>query len=506
MNSAPTAAQLQYIHVLVSIAVLVIVVVIRSSSFSTALDAPALSAVFGTCAQGCLSSSFNLSLVPVTYGGTWIPDLTTQGIEPNPGPSHRAKHSVEEIVAVRNRLRPKAPPLGPMSRQPGPRQIVVTNAPPISRISAPRNKSRKSTYASGDPWNPRAEMIGYFQTLCDPERFPPVRLGGETMVPTGLTTLHSVSSFAASSTSVSIVVIPRVWNPLMFSQTGSAPYNYVSAGGFNASEVTTLQTLANSARVVSCKVKVYSTSSATSDNGALTVGLSPADRGFFGGSASFVSQELAPNFAATALSANSNQISLGGYPITTVLAGSADPTNLSTQGFNEFPSEDWTDTVPLKTGASIFWLPQDPNSMIFLPDRLRQTVVAQINAAGAPAGQPLNKSEIYDPFFVIGLSGLTATTSTFNVEVFLNLEYTVTSGANNVIETRPGCMNSIEQFSVAKKIGGNLQNYVEPDPEASLTDKLVGVGKSVLRSGVNRISEFVFGSSDVGKAITSLFS
>jgi hypothetical protein len=360
-------------------------------------------------------------------------------------------------------------------------------------------------------------MIGYFQTLCDPEKYPPVRLGGETMIPTALTTLHQVFTVAGGlSSGASFVVIPRAWNPLMVSPTQSSPYTYsstvsigggglnVSPAGFNPSSVATLQSLAASARVVSMKVKVYCTASATNDAGAVIIGLAPGDPSFYSNSGNTASLIGIPNSAVTSPSANANQVSTSGYPITTTLnSNSADALTNATQGFNEFTSEDWTDTVPLKNGASVFWLPQDPSSMIFSSDRIRQTMLEQYNSSGALAGTPINGTPIQDPFVCIGVTGLN-TASSFNIEVFLNLEYTVTSGASNVIETRPGAMNSIEQFGIAKKVGGTLNNTVEPDPEASLTDKLKAVGGSILKGGISRVSDFLFGSSDVGKAINNL--
>lgn len=359
--------------------------------------------------------------------------------------------------------------------------ISVTNAPPISR--APRQSGRSLKYATGESWNPRAEMIGYFQTLADPEKFPPVRLGGETMIQTALTTLHGIFPQVGTGTlNQSFLIHPRVWSPVLGSASVSAPYTYgASAGNFNAATVSTFQSLAAAGRVVSMKVKVYSTSSATADQGALTIGLCPADPDFLGNI-----------LTTTTLTGNANSVSSSGYPITA--------TALATQGFNEFSSEDWTDTIPLKDGAACFWLPEDPSSLVFEGGRVRQQLLTN-----ASTGAVLNKSTIYDPFVCVGVTGIT-TASTYNIEVFLNIEYTVTSGASNVVETRSGSMNTVQSFEIVKRLGGNLQNTVVPDPELSLTDKFLDLGKTVLKGGVNRLSEFVFGSSDVGKAVNNLFS
>jgi hypothetical protein len=366
---------------------------------------------------------------------------------------------------------------------------------------------KKMTNLAGSEFNPRADMTGYFQTLCDAEKFPPVRLGGETMVQTGLTTLHSVVPIGnGANTSFSVAVHPRLWNPVLISTSSAAPYTWgVASSGFPASTVTTLQSLAAAARVVSMKVKVYTLASATTDNGALTIGLCPTDPSFSNlnstGGVSVGVTGIAQT-AGTVSFTNINAYSQAGYPITG--AGT-----IGTQGFNEFPSEDWSDTLPLKDGAAVFWLPQDPYTLIFKSDRIRQSIEAAPVATGGTAQAlsvgTVNLSEIQDPFVCLGFTGIAAN-STINIEIFLNLEYTVTSGASNVIETKAGSMDSVQSFHVVKRVGGDLQNTVVPDPEASLWDKAKGVGKAMISGGLNRASEFLFGSSDVGKAVYSLIS
>jgi hypothetical protein len=327
------------------------------------------------------------------------------------------------------------------------------------------------------------------------------------MIQTGLTTLHTVVAIGVgSTTSQSIVVHPRVWNPILVSTSSAAPYSYGPAGGggFPASTVSTLQSLAAAARVVSMKVKVYTLASATNDSGALTVGLCPTDPSFSNLNQSGVVVPAVFGVAqvsGTVAFGSINAYSQAGYPITGL-------GTIGTQGFNEFPAEDWSDTMPLKDGAAIFWLPEDPSSLVFRNDRIRQSLEASPVATGtAQALQvgTVNMSEIQDPFVCIGLTGLTAN-STVNVEIFLNLEYTVTSGASNVIETKAGSMDSVQAFHVVKRVGGDLQNTVVPDPESSLWDKAKTVGKAMVSGGLNRASEFLFGSSDVGKAVYSLIS
>jgi len=359
-------------------------------------------------------------------------------------------------------------------------------------------------------------MLGYFQTLSDAERYPPVRLGGETMIQTALTTLHCVIPYSATTANASIIVHPRLWAPVLVSETpgatggyNQASYVYRTLGGWPSATRTTLAGLAAAARVVSMKVKVYSTSSATSDNGSLTIGLCPKDPYFLnnvevGG--------FTPSAPAAGSSATPGRTSSGGFPI----KGSDD----ATQGYVEFASEDWSDTVPLKMGASCFWLPEDPSSMIFDSARLRQEAVFVPNSSGTGQVPPnlnpengsiLTNNQILDPFVAIGLSGMTPNGgsgglpgSNLSIEVFLNLEYTVTSGASNVIETVAGAMNSVQAFDVVKKVGANLQNTVVPDPEGSLWDKAKHLGTALVKGGINGASKFLFGSSDVGNAVSDL--
>jgi hypothetical protein len=383
------------------------------------------------------------------------------------------------------------------------------NAPPRQRQQSQPSGGK---FLSGAEFNPRRDMIDYARTLCDPERYPPVRLGGETMVQTGLTTLHNVFSYtpASNATSASVVIHPRAWNPFLASVTSSAPYNYASTLGF-ATSFQTLQSLAAAARVLSCKIKVYTTASATNDNGAITAGLCPKDPGKLSTSASFVGQSAGDIIAANNASpVYQYNVSMSGYPInTSVVSGTGGALTgpLATQGFNEFASEDWTTTTPLKDGLSVFWLPEDPSSMTFSSDRLRPTL-EYVTVAGSPpviGSTPYLRTEIQDPFFCFGLTGLTANTAV-NFEIFLNLEYTVTAGASNVIETRAGTMSSTQSFGIVKQIGGNLQNTVEPDPESSLGQKLWNVGKAAVSGGLSRMSQFIFGSSDVGKAVEALWT
>jgi hypothetical protein len=368
--------------------------------------------------------------------------------------------------------------------------ISIRNAPPLAQ----------KQFLSGHAFNPRKDMIGYMQTLMDAEKFPPVRLGGETMVQTGLTTLHQVFAIPIpTGGNTSIVIHPRVWNPVLISATAAAPYQYTLGPPFtwNASTSLTLQSLAASARVVSAKLKIYTVASATADNGAIVAGLCPRDDGFFG-----PNQTSTQDPVASANLVDNYNVSSSGYPITNSAVGTSFGGFKASQGFNEFPSEDWTDTSPLKDGASVFWLPQDPQSLIFLSDRLRPQTISLTGATSFT--NTINASPIVDPFFCIAITGATVG-SIVNFEFFLNLEFVTTSGASSIVATETGSMSSVQSFGIVKQVGANLQNMVVADPEGSLADKAGRLGKTLLKAGVNRVSEFIFGSSDVGKAVNSFF-
>lgn len=419
-----------------------------------------------------------------------VPAIELVGIEPNPGPKSHSKVLLEEIRMAKGRPKkgnkvPKAPPMS-MSQP-----VVLTNRP------APRSKSSSGgTFLEGSKFNPRSDMAGYMLTLMDAEKHPPVRLGGETMVQTALAQLHTTFQYTTTvTTGTSVVIHPRLVNPFLLSVSTSSPYTYTvpSGSGFPSATVNNLQSLGSGARVVSCKLKVYTAASATNDNGVLIMGCSPRDDGF-GGNV----EAVGTSGTTTVLG---NATSSGGFPITSTGTSTIVPT----QGFNEFSGYDFTDTFPIKTGGAAFFLPQDPQSMIFVRDRLEVQQIGTIIGSSTPSN-PVNASPICDPFFVVGITG-NATSQVVVFELFLNLEYTVTSGANNILQTEAGSMNSIQAFEVVKKVGGNLQNYVEPSPEASLGDTiwsgLKGASKSIVKGGLGAATQFLFGSSDVGHNIGS---
>jgi len=397
------------------------------------------------------------------------------GIEPNPGPAKKTNAKSKSATAT-------------------------TKKRSIPMPKVPKASGKSLTTLSGHTWNPRADQAAYMLTLSDAERYPPVRLGGETMVPTGLTTLHTlinVNDFGGQN--ASIVIHPRVWSPMLIAPGSTGSYGYVARGGFQGAQVQTLQSVAAAARVVSVKVKVLCTSSATNDNGTITIGLCPTDPGFIGRT----NQVGYPD----SNSSSGNFLSSNGFPICSNFNSNNAPV-AALQGVDQFVTEDWSETFPFKTGASCFWLPEDPSSMIFMADRMFQAnerALATTNTTSLTTASsgPTNASPIVDPFFCIGVQG-TGSGASFAVEIFLNLEYTSTSGASNIVATQAGSMSSVQAFEVVRKVGSNMTNYSLPDPDASFLHKAGDVGKAMARGGLSQASKFLFGSSDVGDMIGTL--
>lgn len=407
------------------------------------------------------------------------------GIEPNPGPKGGKTKMVMPSSAIKRKVKKEVR-----------KEEMKITAPRVPRgVNA-----SKGRYLTGEVFNPRADMSAYMRTLCDAERYPPVRLGGETMIQTALTQLHGSYTVTIVDPTFQFVVHPRLWLPLLFSgDTGPGLYNYGAVNMFPAAAITQLQSLGSGARVVSAKLKIFTTAAANNDGGALCVGLSPRDDGFMGGLESGQKVTTNPGYC--------NSVSSGGFPIITN-SGSSNPNQFSaTQGNREFQSYDWTDIVPLKQGASVFWLPEDPQTMTFITDRLRQSTIQseQVVSGTSSFVNVYNSTVIEDPFFVASITGA-ASGTVVQFELFLNLEYTVTSGAAGIIDTTAGAMNSLQAFEVVKKVGGNLQNTVEPNPEASLGDKLLTVAGNVVRGGLGQVSKFLFGSSDLGTSAYDLIA
>jgi len=223
------------------------------------------------------------------------------------------------------------------------------------------------------------------------------------------------------------------------------------------------------------------------------MGLCPRDDGFL------ANTYLVQNAVAGA--SGYNAVSEGGFPIG-ITSVSANVIPNCTQGFNEFDDYDFTCAHPLKDGAAAFYECQDPQSLIFVPDRLREQLM-NTTGSGASSTPVQNASPIVDPFFVVGLQGV-ATGTVVVFEMFLNLEYTVSSGASGIISTQCGSMSDDQIFHVNKRVFGDANNTVVPDPEMSFGEHLGKIAKTVARGGLAGVSKFLFGSSDVGNMVSDI--
>jgi len=276
--------------------------------------------------------------------------------------------------------------------------------------------------------------------------------------------------------------------------------------------VNTLQASLSGARIVSAKLKVFTMASATSDSGEITIGLLPRDGGFYpsltDNPTGITNEEQVPYGTTPQLGFNS--VSSSGFPIIHQNISALNPAvDRATQGFNEFPSYDQTTVLPLRDGAAVFWLPEDPQSMQFIKERITLQYLKSSVAAGAYE----NATPILDPFAVIGITGATVGTQLF-FDLHLNIEATVNGPNSSLFDSAVGSMTSTEAFTVAKIVGGNRDNYVVPNPSMSLGQHLASgitgampaigrAGRSVARSGLKFASKYLFGSSDIGDQISA---
>jgi len=253
--------------------------------------------------------------------------------------------------------------------------------------------------------------------LVNPWDNVPVRLGGETMQPSGIATCVTRFTAATDSTNgcYSLCFYPWANNPLMESNSVNAPYSY-NGTAFVFPQGPSLASIATGGRIVAAGLRVTSLQSATNDQGLITIGCLPRDSG---------SNTLA-------------NCSLGGFPIYT--------TAVATQGFNEFANYLSCQSFPFRCGASAVWRPEDPLDFEF-----RTQVISNSATADIQAFTPLV------PFIVCGISG-TATSAKFLVELTTHIEYTINEGTTGVVNTGMGNMTSIDSFSAAKRVFGGLVN------------------------------------------------
>lgn len=350
--------------------------------------------------------------------GGWVADLTDVGVEPNPGWSlsrvarNRAQHALNgnirnRRVVVVARRRPRRGPAqtAVVARQQGARRVVVRR-----RRRAPGRLGGNANLVLGS-----IDERKYMCTLNDPFNCPPVRLGAGCSQPTGLATLYSTTVFTPGATQMAIFVWPRSSDPFLTTTGTSNPYTYAT-GSLPSSfpQASSLATIANAARVVSMGVKVTSSSSATNDNGVVTMGLLPRD--------------------PVAVQVTSGSLVV--LPTTTVNGLPLFATTSASVGSPEILNFEQTESFALRKGATAFWRPLDPLDFEF-----NEIAVNNPYSAGGGAGGAIPSQAIVGNPIVIGLTGI-STSSTVMLEVVLHLEYTKGPFVASVVNVGTGTMTS----------------------------------------------------------------
>jgi hypothetical protein len=344
----------------------------------------------------------------------WVRDLTADGVEPNPGPGRRGP----VVVAVRRRQ--------PRRRRVQGAALIVRQAARSRRVGVSR---RRNGVVGGRNLTQGSDLRKYMCTLNDPFNCPPVRLGAGCMVPTGVATLFTSINLTVG-TGASFVIYPRPWNPILASATATGTtYTYTAGNVFP--QLASLQSLANAARVISCGLKVTSTSNATNDSGMLTAGLMPRDN------FSPFSLTGTPTVVANANTEN-------GLPFTS--------TTSATQGAQQFLNYEQTESFAFRKGITVFYKPQDPTDFQFR----NFGFMADFNP-GSVRSEDMQMSE---PFFVVGAVG-TASGSTMLVELVLHVEYTTGPFVNSIVNTGQGTLTPSSLTAAARAVFGAVTNVAK---------------------------------------------
>lgn len=361
------------------------------------------------------SNGVNDGWIEILSDSEWVRDLTKDGVEPNPGPTHKAQDKRIVVAGLKSFSQ----------RHPDTRMVVYKNPKKqqnkrrgavVTRIPRKINQYRTT---GGHVLAAKFDMAAYKRVLDNPFDLVPVRLGGETMVPSGLATL--VTRFSSNITSggfMSYVLYPIATQQGstsgFASVTASAPYTYGALTPTLFPGGPSLAALSAEGRIVAAGVRVFTTNNSTADSGLVTIGCVPRD-----------------------VAISSAVISASGFPI-------APASVTATQGWNEFGNYLSTETYPLKMGATAVYRPQDPLDFTF------RGLINGVNGLGTvtPGGQLV-------PFFVVGVNAAGSGAGLF-FEFVTHIEYTVGTGAAGIINTGIGNMNSMDSFSVAKSLFGSI--------------------------------------------------
>jgi hypothetical protein len=336
-------------------------------------------------------------------------DLTTQGIEPNPGPTR---------VILANSARPRRrrrQGVTIVQQQRARRTVVVQGR----RRGNRRARSRLIMARQMGGLAMGGDEKAYMCCLNDPFNCPPVRLGAGCSQPTGLATLYTSGVIVTTSAS-SIVVWPRVFDTVLVSSTSGPPYTYTVAGVV-FQQTADLQARANGARVVAMGVRLTSIASATNDAGLVVAGLLPRD-------------DIVPGSSTTDNTVN-------GLPI--------DATTTATQGVTTFLNFEQTESFALRKGVSVFWRPLDPVDFTFR----NWGTIDTLGTGELPenfCGNPV----------VIGIQNATTSAPTL-LEVVLHLEYTQGPFVSSVANMGRGRMSTPFVEAAADNVFGISTNTVK---------------------------------------------
>jgi hypothetical protein len=261
----------------------------------------------------------------------------------------------------------------------------------------------------------------------------------------------------------------------MVSSTSTTPYTY--AATYNYPQLTSLQSLANAARVVSAGLKITSIASATSDAGLANAGLIPRDP-FSPYGASVAGPTIAVNTTTD-----------NGLPFIA--------TTTATQGYNEFLSYEQTESFASRKGVTLFYRPEDPNDFEFR----NYGFLNAFFTAGSPSLIENEGQQMSEPCFVVGLVG-GSTSGSYMIESVLHVEYTVGPFSNSVVNTGVGTLTVDQAIAAQRTVFGTASNVVRQGIASGFNTAL-SAAAGYVRAGasgaagniVNRLANY-FSSSD----------
>jgi hypothetical protein len=435
----------------------------------TVIDSPALDVL---CDRDTARGDFLFGRLPDhDLDGGWVKDLTTEGVEPNPGPTIIVDRSgvarpARRARQVRNRRR-RRNATAVVVRRPRSQRGAVVVAGPVRR----RNRVRGGI--GGRMGLPMAgDARAYACCLNDPFNCPPVRLGAGCKIPTGLATLFTTFNYTTTVANTSFQIWPRPFDPILVSttQTPGGPYVYTLGPTFP--QQAQLATIANGVRVVAAGLKITSTASAANDNGLVVSGLLPRD-----------------NFSPNALNPSGPSITQN----TTTENGLAMfPTSTALLGFNEFLNLDQTESFAARKGATIWYRPEDPLDFTFKSLGFLKAISIQDEDI-----------QIATPSFAVGLVGA-AVGSTFLFELVLHVEYTTGPFVPSIMNAGMGNLTADGLQSIASAIFKTATNTAREGINAAFQGGMQNVAGTAARAAgniINRVANYYSSTDNAGAMV-----